>query len=136
MTIDFVTSESLEERSGGWSGMNYNLFLNLKEYFRVNYIGPVKPGTSIFKKVVSKLLRHLHLKGNFYFFSEKRLEKINKIVENAVSTETDIVFFHGSTPWIKINTGLPYYAYLDASFHTFLHPYQHRRTLVPRAHRP
>jgi glycosyltransferase involved in cell wall biosynthesis len=123
MLINFITTESLESTSGGWNGMNYHIFNQLNTHNSVSYIGPIKPPIYLMEKIISKFLRLLGLKGNFFFFSEKRLTTIFQQIRDKINNNCDLIFFHGSTPWIKFETDKPYYAYIDASFYTFLHTY-------------
>jgi glycosyltransferase involved in cell wall biosynthesis len=123
MHINFITTQSLTSISGGWSGMNVNIFNQLNKYFEVTYIGPINPKTNISEKLTSKFFRTFGLKGKFFFFSPKRLSIIAEILASKMNNHADALFFHGSTPWINFAPTKPYFAYLDASFHTFLSVY-------------
>lgn len=120
MKISFVSNLKLSESSGGWSGINLNMFLQLKKQFEIEYIGPIDPSTNLEEKVISKILRTLGLKGAFFFFSEKRLSQIRNIFQSNSVSNTDAYFFFGNTPWVKIRPTKPYYVYMDADFITYL----------------
>jgi glycosyltransferase involved in cell wall biosynthesis len=72
---------------------------------------------------LSKAHQYLGLKRHFEFFSEKRLELIAKEFYQHVVPTRDFVFFHGTTPWIKCQSDKPYFAYVDATFLTYLDIY-------------
>jgi glycosyltransferase involved in cell wall biosynthesis len=122
MNINFITTESLTNYSGGWSGINYYVYQYFIERFNVNYIGPVYPKVNKSEAFYSKIQKGLGIKRNFYFFSENRLNKINNIVKGRL-TESGYNFFWGQTPWIKCIYDIPYGVYLDASFSTFAEVY-------------
>ena len=123
MHLTFISTENISSISGGWNGMSYNIYHQLSKYFEVTNIGPINPKINRTEKLLSKILRTIGFKGNFFFFSNSRLTKIAQEIGNNVNTNCDVLFFHGSTPWIKYKTNKPYFAYLDASFYTFLHVY-------------
>ena len=122
MRINFVTNQNLKVTSGGWSGINSNLYNQLKEKYELNYVGPVAPKSFLFEKIVSKTNRLLGLKGNFHFFSNKRLDLIKKIVSKEIK-DSDYNFFFGQTPWVGCEFDTPYGVYLDASFLTYMEIY-------------
>ncbi len=120
MKIAYISNLKLAESSGGWSGINLNLYQQLKKYFTIEYLGPINPDFVFREKLLSKLYRKLGLKSDFAFFSEKRLSIINDEFSNSDKSEVDAYFFFGNTPWIKIQPNKPYYVYMDADFITYL----------------
>ena len=120
---NFISTESLSSISGGWNGMSYSLYQELKRYYNVNYIGPIKPPVALFSKVLSKLKRSLGLKSDFIFYDELRLSNIAKAARLKTAKNVAFNFYHGSTPWIKTDNKIPYFCYLDASFYTYVSVY-------------
>lgn len=117
--INFITNQDLNITSGGWSGINFNIHKELVKYFDINYVGPIAPRMMFSQKLVSKVLRMINLKGDFSFFSNRRLEQISKKVsEKILPAEYD--FFFGQTAWIGYKSSNPYGVYLDADFKTYL----------------
>jgi len=121
--INYISSLSPNEASGGWSAMNYFIYHGLANHFDVSYRGPVNPGINTTEWYKSKLWRVLGQKGDFFFYSEKRLDKINQTVYKKIGNNHASLFFHGITPWIKVKPDTPYYAYTDATFLTYLRHY-------------
>lgn len=122
MNINYITNQNPNSFSGGWSGINRNIYNQLTKDFDVNYIGPISPPSFIFEKIYSKLTRSIGLKGNFHFFSEKRLQRIKTLVSEKI-LPADYNFFFGQSPWIKIENNMPYGVYMDADFLTYLEIY-------------
>ena len=115
MKINFITNQDINSISGGWSGISYNVHDQLQKHYTTNYIESIYPSSSIIEKSFSKLFRVLGERGNFHFFSERRLEKIKNEVNNYLSA-SDYNYFFGQTPWIKIHRDTPYGVYKDADF--------------------
>lgn len=120
--INYITNLPLTLNSGGWGGINYNLFQQLQLFFETLFIGPVNPPVLLREKFIAKTLDVFGDGGNFYFFSKNRLNKINNEVEQLISG-SDYNFFYGQTPWINCNFNQPYGVYMDASFPTYLNIY-------------
>ncbi|NET36074.1 MAG: glycosyltransferase [Cyanothece sp. SIO1E1] len=122
MKINFISNLNPTNTSGGWGGINHNIFRQLQRSYDTNYIGPVNPPFKLHERYVSKALRLLGRRGKFAFFSNSRLEKISRITEqNIKNADTGhLNFYFGQTPWIKCNSMLPYVCYLDADFLTYL----------------
>jgi glycosyltransferase involved in cell wall biosynthesis len=118
--IAYISNLDYNKSSGGWSGINVNMYNQLKKYFRVEYIGPINPPFVYYEKVISKIIRNLGFRGGFSFFSEKRLQKINELYSCKCNSTPDFYFFFGNTPWIKIKPNKPYFVYMDADFITYL----------------
>ncbi len=123
--ITFVSNIKLTESSGGMSGINNALYHQLSKYFKIRDYLYINPPPDWFSKLKSKLIRLLGLKGNYHFFSKRRLTRINKIFESQ-KLSGDIYFFLGFTPWIDIKLKRPYYCYNDASFATYVKIYNNR----------
>jgi glycosyltransferase involved in cell wall biosynthesis len=117
--INFISNQDLNVTSGGWSGINFNIHRQLKQYFKINYIGPISPKVDTLQKVISKLMRTVGLKSKFSFFSNKRLSAIKAQVMTLI-IEDDYNFFFGQTPWVNCQSKAPYGVYLDADFKTYL----------------
>lgn len=118
--ISYVTNLDSRISSGGWSGINKNIYNQLSKYFDVEYLGPVNPPFNMLEKGVSKIQRQIGLKSDFSFFSEKRLVNVREEFNHFNSKETDAYFFFGNTPWIKIHPDKPYSVYMDSDFITYL----------------
>ena len=100
MKIKYITNILESQKSGGMSGINnaiFNHFKNYASYFSYQYINPP---LVIQEKILSKLFKLLRIPKNYFFFSETRLDVIQK--EFTEDQECDFYFFHGFTPWIKI----------------------------------
>lgn len=119
----FISNLSLSLKSGGWSGMNVNVFEQLTNHFDCDYGIPINPPVSKIEQLKSKFKSIIGLGRNFEFFSENRLRKISLQFEKQAITDIDFIFFHGTTPWIKCKPACPYYAYVDATFLTYLDIY-------------
>jgi glycosyltransferase involved in cell wall biosynthesis len=122
MNINYISNQDLSFTSGGWSGINANLYQQLSSHLNINYIGPINPQSNIFEKILSKGLRTLGLKGNFHFFSDSRLIHINKLINSQLKSSS-YNFFFGQTPWVRCNYNTPYGTYMDASFLTYIEIY-------------
>lgn len=129
--INFISNQDLKTTSGGWSGINFNLYDQLASHLKVNYIGPINPEVDLFQKTESKLFRSLGLRGKFNFFSKNRLKKINREVEMNLE-DSDYNFFFGQTPWLECNYNTRYGVYLDADFITYLRIFSKIETFSKR----
>ncbi|MEI7935831.1 MAG: glycosyltransferase family 4 protein [Verrucomicrobiota bacterium] len=120
MLLNYITSQDLEQVSGGWSGLSSNLYRKIFQTrsLNVRYLGPVNPPISRTAKLVSKVRRVLGARGRFYAFSEGRLARVRQQVQTA-RFQADYDFFLGATPWIRCRFDRPYGAYLDACFRTY-----------------
>ncbi|GAB3531524.1 hypothetical protein GCM10027443_13900 [Pontibacter brevis] len=123
MKINFISTEDLNIVSGGWSGINCRLIEQLSKFFEINYIGPIKPTSFPFEKLVSKIKRIAGFRGSFHFLSEKRLDLVKNIVLQKLSSEAEYNFFFGQMPWTNCYFDKPYGVYLDACFPTYLEVY-------------
>jgi glycosyltransferase involved in cell wall biosynthesis len=120
MRINYITTQSLAEASGGWSGLSRNLYHQLarSSSLKVNYVGPIEPPIRRSAKLASKALRILGGRSGFYAFSEERLDAVRQHVQTA-RPQADYDLFLGVTPWIRCQFDRPYGAYLDACFRTY-----------------
>jgi glycosyltransferase involved in cell wall biosynthesis len=107
------------------SGINHAVYHQLKRFFDVeNYIY-INAKEDKWAKVKSRLLRLIGLKGNYPFFSNKRLDSINDIFETN-KQPCEAYFFFGFTSWIHIKPNKRYYCYNDASFATYVDIYNNK----------
>jgi glycosyltransferase involved in cell wall biosynthesis len=120
MKINYITNIPPKQSSGGWSGINLNIYKQLSKRFEVNYIGPINPPFNLTEKAISKVKRAIGAKADFAFFSEKRLNNIKNQLSVIDISEVDAYFFFGNTPWVKTYPNKPYFVYLDADFITYL----------------
>src|SRR5205085_6458113 len=73
-----------------------------------------------------KFLRISGSQGDFFFFSQRRLESIAHDVYSQSRSEARLDFFHGFTPWILAQTPRPYVAWSDCTFRDYINCF-HRR---------
>lgn len=120
MEVNFITTQSPLDFSGGWSGLSYCLHRELSRIPDVDlrYVGPINPAISKTAKVISKALRLMGGSGSFFPFSEERLTRVRHELET-LAPLADYNFFLGVTAWIRCTSRKPYGAYLDACFRTY-----------------
>jgi glycosyltransferase involved in cell wall biosynthesis len=123
LRINFISNLGLDEKSGGWSGINVALLQELTTHFDVRFVGPINPPSDYPAKIVSKFKRVNGRAGSFHFFSDRRLQRIAKLVADSVDVTADCDFFHGATPWILFKSARPYFLYLDTCFSTYVKVY-------------
>ena len=117
-----VTSIAVGDISGGFSAMNRAMFDVLSQKHIVDYIGPISPKPSARQQLYSKVRRILGLGGDFFFFSEHRLETIRREVEPRLKlSKAEFIVFHGFTPWIHTYPNLPFVAWNDCTFWQYVH---------------
>lgn len=124
--INYVSNLPQDLRSGGFSGLNAVAFSTLSKREDVNYVGPINPPAFLGQKVLSKLLRTAGSQGDFFFFSQRRLEAIARAVSAKCLPEAMLDCFHGFTPWILTKPQRPYVAWSDCTFRDYIDVY-HRR---------
>jgi glycosyltransferase involved in cell wall biosynthesis len=124
--INFVTNLPPALRSGGFSAMNAAAFDVVSRYDNVNLVGPINPPLSLAAKVRSKAARLARLGGDFFAFSQPRLDAIARMVGEASLPEARLDFFHGFTPWVATSPQRPYMAWSDCTFRDYMDIY-HRR---------
>lgn len=115
LRINYISNSSLDDISGGWSGLNYRLYEILSKEYHVNYIGPLNFRYFMGQSLLSKMLRAFRYRSKYFFYSEKKLEKIKKSVEKLIKNDNINVFF-GSTPYIKYKSKAPYFVVTDICF--------------------
>lgn len=119
MNIDYITNFEINNSSGGWNGINNQLYNSLNNECKVKYYGPINPPIYFWEKVISKLLRILNGRGSYFFYSEKRLNKIAEKIDN-LKLEGELLFYFGATPWLKARNIKPYVVYIDICFPKYL----------------
>jgi glycosyltransferase involved in cell wall biosynthesis len=125
--LTYVSNLSLANTSGGMSGINSATYNQLKNNFNITEYEIINPKQDIVSKVVSKIKRTFNIKSKYHFFSEKRLNIIASAFSKSVSNSNDI-FFHGFTPWIKTRPKGNYYCFNDACFATYVSLYNNRES--------
>jgi glycosyltransferase involved in cell wall biosynthesis len=130
--INYITNLSVEKSSGGWSGMNYHVYHQLRRNASINVIQSIDPEYSFFVKAFSKIKRQIGIPGIFPAFTQERLQKISALVDAKIDPKASLNFFHGSTPWLSFRSGLPYALYLDACFATYMEVYHDKRQFSTR----
>ena len=121
--LRYVTNLDPVVKSGGWSGMNHNIHRILTKHFDVHKLSVINPSQIFVEKWTSRLKRKIGLKGRFPGFSKRRLRAISQTLDLKNDETSEILFFHGSTSWVDVQTDLPYYCYVDACFQTYLDIY-------------
>ena len=124
--INYITNLPVKEFSGGWSGMNHHIYLQLKKHFKVNLFENINPAYSFTDKLVSKFYRLAGLKGKFVAFTNERLNLIKNEAEPKLDTTADLNFYHGATLWLHVANKIPYALYLDACFGTYIKVYHNQ----------
>lgn len=120
--ISYITSIALDNISGGFSAMNRAMFDFLTLNHDVDYIGPINPKSRLWPHIISKAGRILGLGGDFYHYSEHRLDAISKDVDaNQRNSTAEFSVFHGFTPWIHTHPRMPYVAWNDCTFWQYIH---------------
>jgi glycosyltransferase involved in cell wall biosynthesis len=123
ISINYITNIPLTQEGGGWSGMSKNVFLQLSKFSTVHSVDGVNPPVSFWARMQSRIERAFGMAALFPAFSTKRLTGIARQVQAGINPSCTVNFFHGSTPWLKVKSELPYCCYLDASFSTYLKVY-------------
>lgn len=132
LKINYITNLSVQDSSGGWSGMNYNIFRQLAKKFEINTIEKINPRYNLSAKIISKLMRLLGMKGLFPAFTVARLNTIKTLTEQQFHKDAAFNFYHGVTPWINIKNDLPYALYTDACFASYIRVYHDHKKFVTR----
>jgi glycosyltransferase involved in cell wall biosynthesis len=121
--INFISNLPQDLRSGGFSAMNVAALETVRKCGEVHYVGPINPGVSLYRKVVSKALRTFGRPGEFFFFSRERLSSIQQEVHSKCSPSASLDFYHGFTPWVLAAARRPYITWSDCTFHDYLRIY-------------
>jgi glycosyltransferase involved in cell wall biosynthesis len=124
--INFVSNLPNGLRSGGFSAMNAAAYDALSKLEEIHYVGPISPPSLMGEKVLSKILRTSGAKGDFFFYSSRRLELIAEEVKAGCRADARLDFFHGFTPWVLSAPSRPYVAWSDCSFHDYIDIYHQR----------
>ena len=106
--------------------MNATAYAAISKLAVVHYAGPLNPPVFLWQKMQFKLLRVAGLAGDFFYFSQQRLEAIAHAVRAKCLSEARLDFFHGFTPWILTKPQRPYIAWSDCTFSDYMDVY-HRR---------
>lgn len=125
--INFISHLEPNLRSGGFSAMNSAALSALSAYSAIHYVGPINPTIERWRKVLSKAIRLAGARGDFFFYSRKRLAAIATDVQKSCRADASADFFHGFTPWIATRPQRPYLAWSDCTFHDYIEIY-HRST--------
>jgi glycosyltransferase involved in cell wall biosynthesis len=133
MVVNFVTNINLESLSGGFSGMNRAAWDLIKSAHDAAYVGPLNPKPSCIEHLLSKGQQHFGGGRSFFYYSESRLRRFQKLVNTKLETlPSELTFFHGFTPWIKIIPPGPYVAWSDCTFSQYIDTF-HDRTKFSRS---
>jgi glycosyltransferase involved in cell wall biosynthesis len=124
--INFVSNLPRNLRSGGFSALNTAAFGALNKLCFVHYAGPINPAVILWQKALSKVLRLAGSRGDFVFFSQRRLGAIAREVHAQCVAEAQLDFFHGITPWALTQPLRPYVALSDCTFRDYVEIF-HRR---------
>ncbi len=121
--INFISNLPQDLRSGGFSAMNVAALEAVRKCGEVHYVGPINPGVSTYRKVLSKALRTFGRPGEFFFFSKERLLSIRQEVHTKCLPSAALDFYHGFTPWVMTAARRPYITWSDCTFHDYLRIY-------------
>ena len=72
---------------------------------------------------MSKFLRLAGAQGDFFFFSQRRLEAVAREVCDRCRADAGLDFFHGFTPWVLTKPRRPYIAWGDCTFRDYINIY-------------
>lgn len=92
----------------------------------LNYVGPINPSVILWQKALSKFLRVAGVPGDFYFFSQQRLNAIAGDVHAGSRLNARLDFFHGFTPWILTAPARRYVAWSDCTFRDYINIFHKR----------
>src|SRR5437868_2443406 len=106
--------------------MNAAAFSAIHKREPIHYVGPINPPVIAGQKAWSKIRRVTGSQGSFFFFSERRLQKIADEVHSKCRADARLDFFHGFTSWIATRPKRPYIAWSDCTFRDYVDIY-HRR---------
>ncbi len=124
--ITFVSNTDTLNAKGGWDGLGFNIFKLLASENNVELVDKISPKVHLIIRFYNKIIKILGFKINFYFFSKARLLRISALCENRINSNTDLIVFHGSTPWIHYKPANDYIVILDCSFNTYIDVYHNR----------
>jgi glycosyltransferase involved in cell wall biosynthesis len=121
--INFVSNLPKDLHSGGFSAMSAAAFAALSKAYVVHYAGPINPPVIVWQKALSKFLRLAGAQGDFFFFSQRRLEAVAREVCDRCRADAGLDFFHGFTPWVLTKPRRPYIAWGDCTFRDYINIY-------------
>lgn len=124
--INFISNLPANARTGGFTARNAGALTALSRVDAVHYAGPINPPPFMDEKIASKLLRVLGRRGDFFFFSRRRLKRIARQAEAACRPQARLDFFNGFTPWVLTRPARPYIAWSDCTFRDYVNIF-HRR---------
>ena len=129
--INFVSNLPQGLRTGGFSAMSAAACDALRRRHEVAYVGPIDPPIVPWQKAISKARRVSGLGGDFFAFSERRLQAIARAVADQARPDAELDFFHGFTPWIATRPRRTYVAWSDCTFADYIEIYHDRRAFRP-----
>lgn len=129
--INFISNLPIGLRSGGFSAMNVAAYDALSKLEAIHYVGPISPPPFIVEKIRSKVLRTCGAKGDFFYFSPRRLRRIADVVRSRCRIDAGLDFFHGFTPWILTEPSRACVAWSDCTFHDYIDIYHRREQFRP-----
>jgi len=129
--INFVSNMPEGLRTGGFSAMSAAACDALRRRHEAAYVGPIDPPVVAWEKAISKARRVSGLGGDFFAFSERRLNSIAREVDARSRPDARLDFFHGFTPWILTRPRRPYVAWSDCTFADYIEIYHDRRAFRP-----
>jgi glycosyltransferase involved in cell wall biosynthesis len=126
--VVFVSNFDLNDRKGGFDGLGGKIYDILAEKHNnillVDHVNPPYRKIDVF---LSKIFRIAGIPALFPAFSKKRLKLISKELERRLPRDTSSIIFHGITPWIGFKPSVPYFAFSDCSFDTYMDLYHERQ---------
>ena len=117
--LNFFSNFDLKSSTGGWNGINFNLFNELSAKNDVCYCGPINPPALSLETLVSRIQKAFHIPRKYFFYSENRLKRINEQYQSS-SAKGNYDFFFGATPWVLCETKRNYFTYLDIIFPRYI----------------
>jgi len=130
--INYITNLDVDNYSGGWSGMNYNIYQQLSGKFHIHLLQKIDPPYILSEKIFSKAFRNAGMKGIFPAFTKRRLKQIKMQVESEIDNSCQLNFYHGVTPWLLVENKLPYAVYLDCCFWSYINVYHNSQQFSSR----
>lgn len=125
--LNYISNLPRDQNRGGWDGINTAIAAGLERYFRLNYGGPVHPRIPAVRRGLTLLRRIARRPEHFESFSANMLREYALGAERLSDRGAVADFFHGATPWVQTKPARPYFAYVDASFATYVSLYHKNR---------
>src|SRR6187402_305159 len=104
--INYITNLDVNKYSGGWSGMNHNIYQQLSGQFHLHLLQKIDPPYFLSERIISKAFRIAGMKGVFPAFTRSRLKRVKAQVESAIDNSCQLNFYHGATPWLLVSNKL------------------------------